>query len=234
MAEQNERVEYRLRLSFERPDDEVVAQYRDLPSATISDALRKQQTLPHNIKSVYTPFEKIVGPALTVAVSPGDELLALKAIEIAEPGDVIIVSGAGPSKFSLWGGIMSTMAKVRGVAGLVTDGLVRDVDQCRQLPFTIFAAGVTPVAPSIDVPPGSLNYPITFGEVIVHPGDLIVADEDGVVIVPKGQLVDVAEDVRGRLRREEEWLEKIYATRSMILTDRVDSALNNRTTIIDE
>jgi regulator of RNase E activity RraA len=227
----NDRVmpEYRIRLQIERPDPASYAGYKDYPTACISDAYRKRQTLPPAIKPVWGPTGRIAGPAVTVKATPGDEILALKAIEIAQPGDVIIVAGADHELNCFWRGIMSTMAKVRGVAALVAHGMIRDVAQCREAGFPIWATGVTPVAPNMDVPPGELNLPITIGEVTIHPGDLVVADEDGVAIVPKAQIAAVAEAVKARIAKEDAWLEQIHTTKQMILKSSVDTLLAKRT-----
>ncbi len=233
MASDRVSVEYKLRLSFKRPDPATYASFRSYATANISDAYFKRQTLPHNIKPVYAGCAGIVGPAITVQVTPGDELLALKAIEIAQSGDVIVVVGAYSPRFSLWGGVMSTMAKARGAAGLITDGLVRDVDETRRAEFAIYAAGLTPMAPCMNVPPGELNYPITFGTAVIHPGDIIVADEDGVVCVPQDEIAAVDAAVRVRMAKEQAWHDEIRRTRAMILKDTVDKLLASRTTHIE-
>ena len=226
-------VEYRLRLSISRPDPSSYKGFHAYATANISDAFFKRQTLPHHIKPVYAGCPGIIGPAITAQVTPGDELLALKAIEIAQPGDVIVVVGAYSPRFSLWGGIMSTMAKVRGVAGLITDGLVRDVDEIKAVQFPVYAAGLTPAAPCMNVPPGELNYPITIGSAEIRPGDLMVADEDGVVCVPQDQIAVVDAAVRARIEKEEGWRREIEKTRGMILKDVVDRLLAARTTHIE-
>lgn len=226
-------VEYRIRLSVPRPDPRRYAGFWDFPTAMISDAYFKRQTLPHHIKPVYAGCPKVVGPAITCQVTPGDELIPLKAIEICQPGDVIVVVGAFTPRFCVWGGIMSTMAKVRGCAGLITDGLVRDVAECREAEFPIYAAGVTPMAPCMNVPPGELNYPIVFGTAEIAPGDIIVADEDGIVAVPQNMIEQVAAAVEARKQKEKAWLDQIYATRSMILKDTVDKLLAGRSTIVE-
>lgn len=177
-------------------------------------------------------YEPCIASDRSGGVTPGDELLPLKAIEIAQPGDVIVVVGAYSPRFSLWGGIMSIMAKTRGVAGLVTDGLVRDAAQTRAIGFPIYAAGLTPMAPCMNVPPGELNYPISFGTADIRPGDLIVADEDGVVCVPQEQIEAVRAAVRARIEKEDAWLREIEETRGMILKDTVDRLLAARTTEI--
>lgn len=233
MASDRVSVEYKLRLSFKRPDPATYASFRSYATANISDAYFKRQTLPHNIKPVYAGCAGIVGPAITVQVTPGDELLALKAIEIAQPGDVIVVVGAYSPRFSLWGGVMSTMAKARGSAGLITDALVRDVNETRRAEFAIYATGLTPMAPCMNVPPGELNYPITFGTAVIHPGDVIVADEDGVVCVPQDEIAAVDAAVRARMAKEQAWHDEIRRTRAMILKDTVDKLLASRTTHIE-
>jgi len=231
----NDRVtaEFRLRLSISRPDPATYAAFRAYSTASISDAYFKRQTLPHHIKPVYPGCPGIVGPAITVQVTPGDELLPLKAIEIAQPGDVIVVVGAYSPRFSVWGGIMSTMAKARGVAGLITDGLVRDLAEIKETGLAVYAAGVTPVAPCMNVPPGELNYPIMFGSAEIRPGDLMVADEDGVVCVPQEQIAAVDAAVQARVAKERGWRQEIEKTGGMILKDAVDRLLAARSTHIE-
>lgn len=141
----------------------------------------------------------------------------------------MVVSGARNERSSLWGGIMSTMAKTRGVAGLVTDGMVRDLDETREIAFPIYCTGHLPNAPVMDSPPGDLGYPIPFGNVIVEPGDLIVADEDGVVVVPKADIAAVDVAIQIRLKKEADWKVRIADTKQMILKDNVDALLARRT-----
>ena len=228
--------EYRLRLSFDRPEPGSYDDFRDIATANISDAFYKGQTLPHEIRPVYHGCPGFVGPAVTVLISPGDELLSLKAIDIAEPGDVIVVTGGYSPRFSVWGGVMCTMAKAKGVAGLVTDGLVRDVAQIRALAFPVYAAGVTPVGTSHDVPPGALNYPITIGIAHIRPGDLIVADEDGIVCVPQEQIGSVRSAVRVRVEKENTWLAQIDKSRGLIppFRELVEKSLAARKTQLSE
>src|SRR5699024_10925695 len=137
--------------------------YSNYPTATISDAMKKRNALPQNIKPVWGDSHHIYGTAVTVSASPADEVLPLKSIDIARPGDVIIVANNVFPYKALWGGIMSTMAKVKGVKGLITDGMVRDIGEIRELEFPIWASGITPIAPSTDIPPGELNLPVSIG-----------------------------------------------------------------------
>lgn len=222
------RPDYRIRTDFERPPKELYADFWDFPTAAISDSFKKRQTLPADVKPLYDGCPKLVGPALTIQATPGDEILALKALEVAQPGDVVVVTGARSEYFSLWGGIMSTTAKARGIGGLVTDGMVRDIDEVRELEFPIYCTGHLPTAPNMDSPPGDMGYPIPFGQVIIHPGDIIVADEQGVVVVPKDELEDLAAAVRWRLQAEEERMANIRETKVVGSAERVKALLDRR------
>jgi regulator of RNase E activity RraA len=134
--------------------------------------------------------------------------MAMKAIAAARAGDVIVISSDGEANLSVWGGIMSSMAVRKGIAAVVTDGVVRDLVQTRDVGFAVWATGNTPAAPTKDGP-GQLNTPITCGNVLVFPGDLIFADEDGVVVIRRQEAEAVLERARGRIERENGWLEGI-------------------------
>lgn len=222
------RPDYRIRTEFQRPDPNRYRDFIDYPTAAISDSYGKRQTLPANVKPLYAGCPKVVGPALTIQATPGDEILALKALEIAQPGDVIVVSGARSEFFSLWGGIMSTTAKARGIGGLITDGQVRDIDEVRHLQFPIYCTGHLPTAPNMDSPPGDMGYPIPFGQVIINPGDLIVADEQGVVVVPPDEIEDLAEAVKWRLQYEQDRMTNVMATKVVGSAERVKGLLEKR------
>ena len=194
--------------TFNRPSPELVSQFGQLASAILSDVMGKENTLDHRIKSIHLPAPRLLGVALTVKVRPGDNLMSMKAIELAMPGDIIVISGQFDVNYSVWGGIMSTMAKRRGIAGVVTDGLVRDAEQTRVAGLTVFAAGLTPVGPSKDGR-GQIGRPISCGGTIVHPGDIVVGDMDGVVVVPQHEAETVLARAQKRVALEESWLANI-------------------------
>ena len=194
--------------SIARPDPELVAQFRDLVAANISDVQGRQNTMDARIKPIYRPMQKLVGPAITVKARPGDNLVAFKAIELARPGDVIVIAGGFDINYTVWGGIMSSMAKKKGIAGVVTDALVRDVQQTQDVGFPVFAIGLTPAGPTKDGV-GQINTPISCGGVVVLPGDIIVGDGDGVVVVRSDEASEVLERTRARVALEESWLERI-------------------------
>jgi regulator of RNase E activity RraA len=189
-------------------DPALINAFRDVPAALVSDSQGRQLTLHHAVKPIYQPMARLLGAALTVKARPGDNMMAMKAIEEARPGDVLVISSDGESNLSVWGGIMATMAVRRKIAGVVTDGLVRDVAQIRKTGLPVFATGLTPAAPTKDGP-GQLNTVIACGNVVVQPGDIVIGDEDGVVIVPRGDAARVLEAMRNRQARERMWLEHI-------------------------
>ena len=129
---------------------------------------------------------RFAGPALTVEVRPGDNLMIHAAMAIAQPGDVIVVDGKGDLNAALIGEIMSQQCVALGVAAVVIDGAVRDSEAIRELGFPMFAAGLNPNGPTKNVP-GRLNHPVSIGGVTIHAGDLVVGDADGVTVVERAK-----------------------------------------------
>jgi regulator of RNase E activity RraA len=151
-----------------------------------------------------------VGRALTVKVRPGDNLMIHKAIDIAEPGDVIVVDGGAELTQALVGELMQMHAQTRRVAGFVVDGAVRDVAAFYAADFPCFARGNTHRGPFKEGP-GEINVPVAIGGLVVEPGDLIVGDEDGLVAVPPGQMSGVLAAAKAQARREQQRKEDILA-----------------------
>ena len=201
---------FRIVRSFKRPSAELVERFRGLAAANISDVQGRQNTLDARVKPIYTPIPPLCGPALTVKARTGDNLVAFKAIELAQPGDVIVISGGFDMNYSLWGGVMSAMAAQRGIGGVVTDGLVRDVAQTRNIGLPVFAIGLTPTGPTKEGV-GQINTPISCGGVVINPGDIVVGDEDGVVVVRQEEAEAVLQRVRARIELEKSWFERIAA-----------------------
>ena len=126
---------------------------------------------------------RLAGPALTVRVPPCENRSIRTAAEQAETGSVIVVDGVGASGRALWGGNMSKLALERGVAGVVVDGAVRDVDEIEAFGFAVFAAAIVPMPPRREQT-GEMGVPVTCGGLTVNPGDFVYGDADGVVVVP--------------------------------------------------
>lgn len=201
---------FRIYTLIERPPREIVDKYRDFVVANISDSMGRLCTMDYRIKPVYANMSKLSGTAITVQARPGDNLLSLKAIELAQPGDVIVIATGGDTTLSVWGGFMSIMAANKGIAGVVTDGIVRDVQQSRETGLPIFAVGVTPAAPTKEGT-GQINTTISCGGVVVEPGDIVVGDEDGVVVVPRSEAGAMIERVHQRIAKEADWMKTVQA-----------------------
>ena len=150
----------------------------------------------------------LCGPALTVRTAPGDNLLIHKAIDLAQPGDVIVVDGAGALDAALIGDIMTSYALTRGVAGFVIDGAVRDTEELAARDLPVYARGVSPRGPTREGP-GEINVAISIGGTVVHPGDIVVGDADGLVFVAPAQAEAVLAAVNSLLAMERALLASI-------------------------
>lgn len=168
---------------FERVDPQVVAQAAGYASSILADVAGRRGALSGRIAPL-SPTMRLAGPAVTVEVRPGDNLMIHAALALVKPGDVIVVDGKGDLNSALMGEIMCQQAAALGVAGVVIDGAVRDSEAIRELGFPMYAAGLNPNGPTKFVP-GRVNHPVSIGGVTVSPGDLVVADADGVTVIER-------------------------------------------------
>ena len=188
---------------FTRVDAGVVEQASQFPSSILADVAGRRGAL-HGRIAPLSPTMKFAGPALTVEVRPGDNLMIHAAMAIAKPGDVIVVDGKGDLSSALMGEIMSQQAVALGVVAVVIDGAVRDAEAIRALGLPMFAAGLNPNGPTKSVA-GRLNHPVSVGGVTVRAGDLVVGDADGVTVVEREKAAALmplaAEKVAAETRR---------------------------------
>ncbi|MFT4066177.1 RraA family protein [Paraburkholderia sp.] len=187
---------------------DMVDAFRSIATPHISDNM-------HRLCGVtglrrYHREKKLVGRALTVKVRSGDNLMIHKAIDIAAPGDVIVVDGGADVTQALVGELMQMHAQVRGVAGFVIDGAIRDIAAFHHADFPCFARGNTHRGPFKEGP-GEINVPVAIGGLVIEAGDLIVGDEDGLVAVPTARLGEVLQAARAQARREQQRKEAILA-----------------------
>jgi 4-hydroxy-4-methyl-2-oxoglutarate aldolase len=159
------------------------------PTAYADAGLGREQFMDMGIREMWPRIPRIAGPAYTVSCPPGDNLMLHAAIYRAEPGSVIVVQ-AGDMDYAMSGGNVCATAQRRGIVGFIIDGVIRDVAEVREAGFAVFARGASPV-PGKKQALGTLNQPITCGGVPVHPGDLIVADEEGIAVIPSAQQEDL-------------------------------------------
>ena len=202
------------RRDIDRVGAAVVAAARALPTATLHEAGGKIGALPSIIKPIAAAF-RCCGPALTVHSPGGDNLWLHRGLDIAQPGDVLVVHVSGAYDHGYWGEIMTTMAKARGLAGLVIDGCVRDAVLLEQIGFPVFARGLCIRGTTKDYGAiGWLNAPVLVGDITVSAGDLVVGDTDGVVVVPRLRAAEVVAKSQQRERDEAAVLKRLEAGES--------------------
>jgi regulator of RNase E activity RraA len=189
---------FRLRYEIERPDPVVIARFSAFDTPVISDRMNRLYTMCEAIHLLTPSAPRILGPACTVKVYPGDNLMVHKSLDVAKPGDVVVIDASSATTFSVLGDLISTKARYRGIGGFVVDGLVRDLPAIQALvDLPVFARGVTPIGP-LHRGPGEINYPASVGGIVVHPGDLVIGDQSGVVVVPR----ECAEEVVASLEQQ--------------------------------
>lgn len=190
-----------------RVDKELIEKFRHVVTPHISDNMGRMSAAGAELR----PFHKegkLVGPALTVKTRPGDNLLVHKAIDIAEPGDVIVVDAGGDMTNAIVGEIMKKIAERNGVAGFVINGAIRDVAAFKNDRFPVYAKGITHRGPYKDGP-GEVNVPISIGGMLICPGDLIVGDEDGLVVIPRKQAEKILQSANNMALKELEMFDAI-------------------------
>lgn len=176
--------------------------FRALPVAAVADAQGKLAGVTRGaLRRISGTVPIVAGPALTVRTAPLDNLFVHKAIDMAEPGDVIVVDAGGVVTGAIIGELVATTAAKRGVAAIVIDGAVRDVNELRQLEMSVFASGVNPLGPQKHGP-GEINFPIACDGAVVRPGDLVLLDDDGMVVVRHEEIAVVAEKARAIVDHE--------------------------------
>lgn len=197
--------------------------FNDLSPTTLADALTVGQVMDIGIRPLWQPMPRIAGPAYPVRCAPGDNLMLHAAIYRAAPGAIIVVQ-AGDLEYAVSGGNVCAVARQRGIAGFIVDGVIRDLAEVRTDRFPVFARGVSPIPGGKDGP-GILNGVVRCGGVEVAPGDVVVADEEGIVVVPAAQQDAVLTAARQRAARDaaldlEEWEAAHHARIEAILHTR--------------
>mgnify|MGYP003582936454 CR=1 FL=1 len=188
---------------------DTVARFRELPVANVSDVMNRMTAGGARLRPLHREGS-MAGAALTVKTRPGDNLMIHKALDLAAPGDVVVVDGGGDLSNSLIGELMISHAKVRRLGGLVLWGAVRDLAWIRAQDLPIFAAGVSHRGPYKDGP-GEINVPIAIEGMVIEPGDLVLGDDDGVLCVPYGQTEAVFEAATAKHMQEEKKMRAILA-----------------------
>jgi 4-hydroxy-4-methyl-2-oxoglutarate aldolase len=185
---------------------------KTMPAATIYEAAGKFGDMDPSIRCL-TPGARMAGPAFTLRTKPGDNLGVFLAIHEAPAGSVLVIDGGGTLKVTIWGGTSTLSAVQKGIVGCVTNAGVRDLEEIIENKFPVFGPGVT-VRGTVKNHQGWIGIPICIGDVTVSPGDFVVGDADGVVVVPADRIEEVATAAAEQRRKELEWDRRIRAGES--------------------
>ncbi len=216
---------FRVRRYVERPPEDTLPRLSRFETPTISDLMNRLYTMTSVITNLTDPSLRIIGPACTVKVYPGDNLMVHKSLDIAQPGDVVVVDAANSGNTAVLGDLISTKARHRGIAGFVVDGMIRDLPHIQALgDFPVFARGVTPIGP-LHRGPGEINHPVSCGGIVVNPGDIIVGDLNGVVVVPRMIADELIARLEAREAAESDYVAAV--ARGDFSNDWVDQVLSN-------
>ena len=225
----------RIYLKRHMPDPEVMMQFKTIPASNTCDVMGRNAAMNPRIKLVSSPKDQMmVGPALTVKARGGDNLALHAALNMAQEGDVLVVSNEGDNTRALMGEIMMAYLRyTKKVAGIVLDGPIRDIDEIGKWDFPVYATGTTPGGPYKEGP-GEINVPISCGEISVNPSDIILADPDGVIVIPRKDAAQILEDAKkfqaadeGKLAAakngtaKRDWVEKTLAAKEFEIIDDV-------------
>ncbi|HTA08407.1 MAG TPA: RraA family protein [Streptosporangiaceae bacterium] len=179
----------------------AAAGFQDVSPTILADILGRGQVMDIGVRPLWSPMNRVAGPAFTVRCAPGDNLMLHAAIYRAQPGSVLVVQ-AGDADYALAGGNVCAIAQRRGIAALVTDGVIRDLAEVREIGFPVFARGVIP-APGAKLAASPLNGRVRCGGAGVDAGDIVVADEEGIAVVPGARGEQVLQEALAQLEREE-------------------------------
>lgn len=209
--------------SFERPDTALVKEISQYAPSTLHEAQGRTGALTSRIKPIYSGM-RACGPALTASCHPSDNLMLITAISLAQPGDVLIVSAGDHPEQGGFGEVLTTACMAKGIVGLVTDAGVRDGLAIRKRGFNVFCYGLS-MKGTVKETLGTINQPIVIGGVAINPGDIISADDDGVVVVPKSNIAAVVKASAERDAKEARMMAALEAKGSILELSGMDKVL---------
>jgi 4-hydroxy-4-methyl-2-oxoglutarate aldolase len=190
-----------------RPSREVLKPFADVGVSDVLEGLEMDTLLDPAIRPVWDGAQ-IIGPALTVLNTSGDTLMMHYAVELSQPGDVLVLVSDQPNPSAVWGKMVTVVARARNLAGVIVDGNVRDSAFIREVKFPVWARAYSPRG-STRKGPGSINVPVSCGGVIINPGDLIMADDDGIIVIPQSKMDAALSAAQARLQREKNIMQKL-------------------------
>lgn len=204
----------RTQRSLNRAMEALLDELATFDTATLYEASGQKGMIDPSIRPIWKGA-RLCGPALTVVCPPGDNLALHHAVTIAEPADVLIASVGGYLLAGAWGEILTVAAQARGVAGLAIDGAIRDSEAITQRGFPVFSRGVA-IGACTKEKRGELNVPLSFGGALVRPGDIVVGDADGLVVIPQESVEATLVSARQRRIKEQKFMDQLQAGKSTL------------------
>lgn len=201
---------FRVIENIKRPEKDLIEKFKKYCTANIADNMNRFFCMDEKIKMVNSNNVKMVGPAFTVKTRVADNLLVHKAINLAKPGDVIVIDAEGDTNHAILGEIMVREAVLKKFAGYIVDGSIRDIGEISKLDYPVFAKSSIPRGPYKDGP-GEINIPITCGGVVVNPGDIIVGDVDGIVVISPEYAEEILLNTEQKCEKEQSVLASLKA-----------------------
>ena len=199
-------VGFRIKKSIQRPAKELIDGFAELPVANIADMMNRVFCLDAKIRPMNAA--PLCGPAFTISTRPGDNLLLHKALDMAQPGDILVVAAQGELSNSIMGELMALWAIKRGLGGFIFDGAIRDIGTLKKMDIPIYASGITPAGPYKDGP-GEINFAVSCGGVVINPGDILVGDEDGVVVIKPEDAPELLKKAQAKNMAEQKIMQEI-------------------------
>lgn len=198
---------FRIKMSIPRPDKSLVAAFAGIPVANIGDNMNRITCMNARIRPMNAA--RLLGCAFTVKVRVGDNLLFHKAIDMAEPGDIIVIDAQGENSYATFGELMIMWLRRRGITGVVVDGCIRDYDAISKMDdIAIYASGITPNGP-LKEGGGEIGFPVMCGGLVVNPGDIVVGDADGIVVINAADAPDILQKARAHNAKEAKTMKDI-------------------------
>jgi RraA family protein len=198
---------FMIRTDFPRLPAEMIAGFADFETADVSDVLNRLYAMNGRIRNQSNDKE-LLGSACTVKLYPGDNLMIHKALDIARPGDIVVVDCSGAMSNAVFGDLVANKAVHRGIAGFVIDGLIRDLAGIIETGLPVYARGITPFGP-LHRGPGEINTPICCGGIVVNPGDIIKADSTGIAVIPRDYAPEILQRLRDSRERQEAYVTSV-------------------------
>jgi len=220
---------FRVKRQFERPPADIIKGYEAFDAADISDITNRMFTMRSEIRNL-TNEKSLVGPALTVKLFPGDNLMLHKALDLASPGDVVVVDTSESRRNAVFGDMIANKAKHVGIRGFIIDGLIRDLDGVKETGIPVYARGVTAFGP-LHRGPGELNYAVSCGGIVVNPGDIISADQTGITVVRKEFAAVILEDLNDQKAGMENYIANVK--RGVFSNSWVDEQLHSDSCVFE-